>query len=182
MVWAASVAVLGPDDPALRRGLVVAGLCFLAVGGGVPLATTVAAGMAPGYDRGANAISDLVKTPETATLFNATLVAAGLVNALGGVLLSRARGGAALLALHLLAGIGAAGAGPVTLATPGVHGLFAVLGFFAFNLEAVAGHLSLRGQGGGWASSTAPPLSRWPWATAATWPGSAPSATAAPGG
>ncbi len=98
----------------------------------------LAASMAPGYDVGGGAISDLGVIPETALLFNASLVLVGVLNVVAGVLLHRIGGGRGLLALYVLAGIGAIGAGLIPLDRSDLHGLFALVAFIVFNLQAIA--------------------------------------------
>jgi hypothetical membrane protein len=91
--------------------------------------------MAPGYDLSGGAISDLGSIPATADLFNWSLLAVGILNVAAGVLLHRTNPSLSILLLFLVAGIGAAGAGIFTLGgAPGVHGLFALAAFAAFNL------------------------------------------------
>ena len=98
----------------------------------------LAASMAPGYDVGGGAISDLGVIAETALLFNASLVLVGVLKVVSGVLLARIGGGRGLLALYALAGIGAIGAGLIPLDRGGAHGLFALAAFVVFNLQAIA--------------------------------------------
>jgi hypothetical membrane protein len=95
------------------------------------------ASIAPGYDMASGAISDLGVIEETAMLFNLSLVAVGILNVLGGALLLRWHGRAWLFALFLVAGVGAIGAGVFPLDSGGPHGLFALVAFLAFNLQAV---------------------------------------------
>jgi hypothetical membrane protein len=97
----------------------------------------IAASMAPGYDIAGGAISDLGVIAETAMLFNASLVLVGVLNALAGLALHRVNGGTWLLAAYLVAGAGALGAGLVPLDRGGLHGLFALVAFVGFNLEAI---------------------------------------------
>ncbi len=75
---------------------------------------------------------------ETAPLFNGSLIMVGLLNALAASLeyLRNHRGG--ILGISLLASVGAIGAGLVPLDGGGLHGLFALLAFVAFNLQAIA--------------------------------------------
>ena len=98
----------------------------------------LAASIAPAYDYGAAAISDLGVIAETALLFNASLVAVGLLNIAGGYLHYGAHGRRWIPATFLVAGIGAVGAGLVPLDRGGLHGIFALIAFLFFNLEAIA--------------------------------------------
>ena len=95
------------------------------------------ASMAPDYDMSGGAISDLGTIDETALLFNVSLVATGLLNGAAGVLLYRATGRRSILAVFAVAGLGAAGAGLVPLDRSDLHGIFALLAFLVFNLEAL---------------------------------------------
>jgi hypothetical protein len=89
----------------------LAGVLLFILAAGFMTAIMAAASMAPGYDIGGGAISDLGVIPETAVLFNLSLVAVGALNLAGGILLYRSDGRAWLLVIYALAGIGAAGAG-----------------------------------------------------------------------
>lgn len=95
------------------------------------------ASIAPDYDFGAAAISDLGVIEQTALLFNASLLVVGVLNLAGGYLFYRWHGRPWLLAFFALAGIGAVGAGAVSLNTSELHSLFALLAFLFFNLEAI---------------------------------------------
>lgn len=97
----------------------------------------LAASMVPGYDFAAAAISDLGVFPETALLFNVSLLAVGALSLVGGYLFYRSHGRLWLLALYVLAGIGAAGAGAIPLGTSDLHSIFALLAFLFFNLLAI---------------------------------------------
>ena len=98
----------------------------------------LAASMAPGYDFGGGAISDLGVIPETATLFNVSLVLTGLLNLAAGSLLYLERPGRWLLAVYVAAGVGAIGAGLVPLNSGDAHSLFALAAFLFFNVQAIA--------------------------------------------
>ena len=98
----------------------------------------LAASMAPGYDIAGGAISDLGVIEETSTVFNASLIVVGVLNIAGGWLFARAHGRGFVLALFVVAGVGAIGAGVFPLDSGGLHGLFALAAFIAFNLEAIA--------------------------------------------
>ena len=89
----------------------LAGVCFFVLSAQFVTAIMLAAAMAPDYDFGGGAISDLGVFAETALLFNASLVVVGVLNLLGGFLFYRAHGKRWLLAVFTLASIGAVGAG-----------------------------------------------------------------------
>ena len=93
------------------------------------------ASMAPGYDLQGAAISDLGTVPETAWLFNASLIITGVLNIIGGYFFCRHAGGPWQLIIFGLAGIGAVGAGVFPLGPGGLHGLFALVAFVFFNIE-----------------------------------------------
>jgi hypothetical membrane protein len=119
-------------------GLRLAGLLLFILGAGFMTAIMLTASMAPGYDVAGGAISDLGTFPETAALFNITLVAVGALNIAGGFLLQRATGRGWILPVFGIAGLGAAGAGLVPLNTSDFHGIFALVAFLFFNIEALA--------------------------------------------
>ena len=123
---------------AARPGLRVAGLLLFLLAAQFMTAIMLAASMAPGYDLRTGAISDLGTFPETALLFNASLVAVGLLDLTGGFLLAYASGRSWILPIFAIAGVGAAGAGLVPLNTSDWHGLFALVAFLFFNIEAIA--------------------------------------------
>jgi hypothetical membrane protein len=122
-----------------------AGFLLVLLGASFLTATMLAASIAPGYDFNAAAISDLGVIGETAVLFNALLVAVGAVNIGAGILLYRVHRRIWILAIYVLAGIGAAGAGLVPLDTSELHSLFALFAFVFFNVEALATAAVLRG-------------------------------------
>jgi len=105
----------------------------------------LATGIAPAYDVRGGAISDLGAIPETATLFNVSLLVVGVLNLVAGYLLFRAHGGPWLLATFALAGVGAVGAAANPLGHSDLHGLFALAAFVGFNLEAIAAGRLARG-------------------------------------
>ncbi|WP_425606701.1 DUF998 domain-containing protein [Natrinema marinum] len=104
----------------------------------------LAAAMVPGYDFRGGAISDLGTFPETALLFNTSLVLVGVLNLAGGYLFYRTHGARWLLIVYTLAGLGAVGAGLFPLDTGGLHGLFALLAFLFFNVQALGTAARLR--------------------------------------
>jgi hypothetical membrane protein len=97
----------------------------------------LAASMAPAYDFGSGAISDLGVVPETATLFNVSLILTGLLNLAVGYLLYLERPSRWLLAIYAAAGVGAIGAGLVPLDRGDAHSLFALAAFLFFNLQPI---------------------------------------------
>jgi len=98
----------------------------------------LAASMAPGYDIAGGAISDLGVIPETALLFNLSLIAVGALNIIGGYLSYRIHRHRWILGVYLVAGAGAIGAGLVPLDKGDLHSLFALVAFLFFNIEAIA--------------------------------------------
>ena len=119
-------------------GARAAGVLLFALAAQFMTVIMLAASMAPGYDVSGGAISDLGTVPETRLLFNASLVTVGVLNVVAGVLLFRWHPSRWILGLFTLAGIGALGAGVFPLDSGGPHGLFALVAFIAFNLEALA--------------------------------------------
>ena len=94
--------------------------------------------IAPGYSMHDDAISDLGTIDETRLLFNSSLFAIGVLNAIGGYFLFRVHKDRTLLLVFAIGGIGAMGAGLIPLDSPvGAHGLFALLAFLFINLEAI---------------------------------------------
>lgn len=115
-----------------------AGLLFAILAGGFVTVIMLAAAMVPGYDFNTAAISDLGVFPETALLFNASLVLVGLLNIAGGYRFFQVHHSRLLLGTFVLAGLGAITAGAFTLeSAPGIHGIGALLAFLFFNLEAI---------------------------------------------
>jgi hypothetical membrane protein len=137
-------ASIDRSQPALRSHQ-LAGLALLAMAAGFMTVIMLAASIAPGYDFAGGAISDLGVIPETALLFNASLAAVGILNLFAGWLLFRSRRSVAVLAVFLLAGIGAVGAALFPLDRGGLHTIFALLAFVTFNLEPLVIGLASRG-------------------------------------
>ena len=123
----------------------LAGTVFLALAAGFLTVVMLAAAMVPGYDFRGAAISDLGTVPETALLFNASLVFVGVLNVVGGYLFYRTHGQRWLLTVFALAGLGAVGAGAFPHDTGGIHGLFALLAFVFFSVQALGTAARLRG-------------------------------------
>ena len=105
----------------------------------------LAASIAPAYDFAGGAISDLGAIAETALLFNASLIAVGILNVAAGALLYVSGRSRWLLACFAVAGLGALGAGLLPLGSSDLHGVFALLAFLFFNVEAIAASGLARG-------------------------------------
>jgi hypothetical membrane protein len=101
--------------------------------------------IAPGYSMNTNAISDLGTIGQSSLLFNSSIFVVGIMNIVGGYLYYQSHQRRSVLVMFTFAGIGAMGVGIFTLNTPGLHGIFALIAFLFFNLQAitVAGMLSL---------------------------------------
>ena len=123
----------------------LAGICFFALAAQFMTVIMLAAAMVPGYDFRGGAISDLGVFPETALLFNASLILVGVLNLAGGYFFYRSHGTRWLLAIFALAGVGAIGAGLFPLDTGGLHGLSALLAFVFFNVQAIGSATRLGG-------------------------------------
>lgn len=121
------------------------GLLLFVLSAGFLTVLMLSAGLAPGYDVHGGAISDLGVIPETAALFNVSLVLVGLLNLAAGVLLYRAYRRGVLLSLFVLASVGAIGAGLFPLSTGAPHSISALIAFVAFNLEAIGCSALVRG-------------------------------------
>jgi hypothetical membrane protein len=115
-----------------------AGVALIILAAEFMTAIMLAASMVPGYQLNAGAISDLGVKPESALLFNGSLVLVGVLNILAGAALFRSGGRAWLLGIFGLAGVGAIGAGLFPLDSGDLHSLFALLAFLFFNVEALA--------------------------------------------
>lgn len=137
-------ASIDRSPPAVRSDQ-LAGLTLVTMAAGFMTVIMLAASIAPGYDFAGGAISDLGVIPETALLFNVSLAAVGILNLFAGWLLFRSRGSVAVLAVFLVAGIGALGAALFPLDRGGLHTIFALLAFVTFNLEPLVIGLASRG-------------------------------------
>ncbi|MFB6120739.1 MAG: DUF998 domain-containing protein [Halobacteriaceae archaeon] len=115
----------------------VAGALFVALPALFTTTLMLAAAMAPDYDVGAAAISELGVIPETALLFNAAMVATGVGNAAAGRYFYRVHGRRWLVALFVVAGVGTAGVGVFPMDTGAPHAVAAFVAFSAFNLQAL---------------------------------------------
>lgn len=123
----------------------LAGVLLLALAAEFMTAIMLAAAMVPGYDFRGGAISDLGVFPETALLFNASLVLVGLLNLAGGYFFYQSHGRGWLFALFGVAGVGAIGTGLFPLDAGGLHSLFALVAFLFFNLQAIGSSTAIAG-------------------------------------
>ena len=122
-----------------------AGLLFAVLSAQFMTVIMLAAAMVDGYDFGASAISDLGVFPETALLFNASLVLVGVLNVAGGYYYYRVHGERWLFGLFALAGLGAVVAGLVPLDAGDLHSLGALFAFLFFNVQALGVATQVRG-------------------------------------
>ncbi len=120
------------------------GLLFFITSAWFILALMIGEALAPGYSVHSNPVSDLGIIPETAVLFNSTVFVVGALNIIGGYLFYRHHHELWILALYVLAGIGAMGVGIFTL-NSGIHGIFALISFIFFNLQAIGTATLLKG-------------------------------------
>ncbi|WP_267639853.1 DUF998 domain-containing protein [Haloarchaeobius amylolyticus] len=135
-----------PTETTVARAERIAGVAFVVLAAEFLVGIMLAAAMAPAYELNPSAISDLGVMSETALLFNASLGLVGALNIVGGLYLYRVHGKRWLLGVFVLAGIGAIGTGVFPLDSPtGLHGLFALVAFLAFNLEAIGVATVVRG-------------------------------------
>jgi hypothetical membrane protein len=132
------VSPIRAREDAQRADARVPGVLLFVLAAGFMTVIMLAASMAPDYDVAGGAISDLGVIPATALLFNASLIAVGVLDIVGGYLLYRVHGRGWLLGLGVLAGLGAIGAGLIPLDTSDLHGIFALVAFLCFNLQALA--------------------------------------------
>jgi hypothetical membrane protein len=139
-VRTAAVPVAGATvtREAVRRRRQLAGVVLFALAAQFMTLIMLAASIAPGYDMAGAAISDLGVIPATAALFNLSLIAVGVLNGIGGLLLYRDSGRLLVLVLFLVAAFGAVGTGVFPLDRGAPHSLSALVAFLAFNLEALA--------------------------------------------
>jgi hypothetical membrane protein len=123
----------------------VAAIFFLIVASAFMTVIMLAASIAPGYDFGGGAISDLGVIPQTAMLFNITLIAVGALTVAGGYVFYREHRRRWLLGLFVVAGIGSMGAGVFPLDQGAPHSLSALIAFLFFNLQPLGVAAVVRG-------------------------------------
>ena len=98
-----------------------------------------------GYSIFQNPISDLGILGASQIVFNSSLFTIGLFNILGGLILQRSFEKLWVTVLFVLGGIGGIGASIFTLATPGMHGIFALWPFSSLGWKPWPSQLSLEG-------------------------------------
>ncbi len=135
----------GRATTAIRAGRPAAGVLLVICAAQFMTVIMLAASMAPAYDLVGGAISDLGTIAETALLFNVSLVAVGVLTFAAGLLYHRSHRRASVLAVFVLAAIGAAGAGLGPLDVSGLHGIFALVAFAFFNILPLAVATTLHG-------------------------------------
>jgi hypothetical membrane protein len=141
----AHVGLTRQSSATIADGARVAGVLLFLMAAQFMTVIMLAANMAPNYDFVGGAISDLGSIPETALLFNVSLLIVGALNLTAGYLLYRAHEKTWLFGLFAVAGVGAVGASLVPIGTSGLHGLFALVAFVFFNLEALGAATIVRG-------------------------------------
>ena len=119
------------------RDLRIPGLLYVVLAGGFLTVMMLGGTMAPDYVIGESAISDLGVIHETAYLFNGSLVVVGVLQAVAASLYFSVHRRRLILVVSLVAAFGATGVGLVPLDRGGLHGLFALFAFLAFNLQAI---------------------------------------------
>jgi hypothetical membrane protein len=142
MAATASSGAVSVSTGQVRAG---AGLAFFVLSAQFMTAIMLGASIAPGYDVQNGAISDLGVAPATALLFNTSLILTGTLNLLAAGALYALDRRIVALALGVIAGIGAIGAGVFSLSTQGIHGIFALLAFIFFNLQILPAALNQKG-------------------------------------
>jgi hypothetical membrane protein len=116
----------------------LAGILFFISSAWFMASLMIAEAIAPGYSMNTNAISDLGTIGESSLLFNTSIFIVGIMNIVGGYLYFQSHQRRSVLVIFTVAGIGAMGVGIFTLNTPGLHGIFALIAFLFFNLQAIA--------------------------------------------
>jgi hypothetical membrane protein len=119
------------------RDLRIPGLLYVVLAGGFLTVMMLGGTMAPGYLIGDSAISDLGVIRETADLFKGSLVVVGVLQAAASILYFGVHRRRLILGVSLVAAFGATGVGLVPLDRGGLHSVFALLAFLAFNLQAI---------------------------------------------
>lgn len=130
----------GGLDGTTRRSIAngriaLAGLVLFAAAAQSMLVAMIGASLVPGYSLNGNAISDLGALPQTATLFNASVILTGVLTAAGGFLLAPSLRRPWILLFFALAGAGSIGVGLAPVAvSPNSHEWLALAAFLGFSL------------------------------------------------
>jgi hypothetical membrane protein len=107
------------------------------------LVMMLGAAIAPEYSLHDNAISDLGVIPETALLFNASIILFGLLMILGAYLYHPLHAKPLITSVIIIAGIGSIGVGLFPLNNLGIHTIFALIAFIFANIIPVTVSLIL---------------------------------------
>ncbi|MFP4530412.1 MAG: DUF998 domain-containing protein [Halodesulfurarchaeum sp.] len=134
---------IGPEQDWVTKRQV--GLLLVGVAGNFLAVLALATARVPEYSVRTDAISDLGVHPETALLFNGSLLVVGTLNLLAGYHFHRVHRHRWLLVTYTAASIGVAGVGLFPLGSGPLHELFAFVAFLFFNLEAIGSGLQVTG-------------------------------------
>lgn len=115
----------------------LSGLLMIIIGAGFLTVMMLSAAIAENYDFKTSAISDLGIYASTKLLFNTGLILVGIVNLTVGYLLYIEYQKKGLLAVYVIAGIGAIGTGLFPLDQGDIHSLFALTSFVFFNIQVI---------------------------------------------
>lgn len=120
------------------NNMMLAGILFFLSSALFTISLMICESVAPGYSMNTDSISDLGTIGPSNLLFNSSIFVVGLLNIAGGYLYYQTHRKRSVLAMFILAGIGAVGVGIFTLDSPtGLHGLFALTAFLFFNLQVI---------------------------------------------
>jgi hypothetical membrane protein len=126
-----------------RANNLVIGLLFTLSSAQFLLVMMLGAAIAPEYSLHDNAISDLGVIPETALLFNASIILFGLLMILGAYLYHPLHAKPLITSVIIIAGIGSIGVGLFPLNNLGIHTIFALIAFIFANIIPVTVSLIL---------------------------------------
>ena len=146
-----SIAVSGKRSPTVHRLVAIthdqrlAGFLLFLLAAQFMTVIMLGASIVSDYNYKTAAISDLGVTPDTAAMFNMSLIVVGTLNIIGGLVLHVSHGRHGLLAIYLVAGLGAIGAGLFPLDTGAAHSLSALAAFVFFNIQAICSGLVAKG-------------------------------------
>jgi hypothetical membrane protein len=118
--------------------MTLAGILFFLSSALFTISLTICESVAPGYSMNMDSISDVGTIGQSSLIFNASIFLVGLLNIAGGYLYYQTHRKRSVLAMFIMAGIGAVGVGIFTLDSPtGLHGLFALTAFLFINLQVI---------------------------------------------